>query len=48
MALVGTEVFQTVIGNQSLLSGTTGEKTVRSGASVVLLDKEGKTIWSAP
>ena len=37
-----------VFGFSSLVAGRTGEVTSKAPSSVVLFDKEGKVIWSAP
>ena len=40
--------FKTVIGKVGLAIPSTGESRESSAASLVLFDKDGKVIWSAP
>jgi hypothetical protein len=42
------EGFRTVIGSMDLVTTATGEQHHRSAASVLIFDKKGKVIWSAP
>lgn len=46
--LVDREGFEVSVGNQTLVTPTTGEKTQTSAASIHLFDPKGKTLWTAP
>lgn len=48
MTLTDSVGFETEIGGVQLTSQRTGEARQGSAASLVLLDKTGKAIWSAP
>jgi DNA helicase HerA-like ATPase len=48
LSLADGEDYETEIGNTALLSPLTGEKHSTSAASVVLLAKDKKVLWSAP
>jgi hypothetical protein len=46
--LTDLEGFQVSVGNQALVTPTTGEKHQSSAASIHLFDPKGTTLWSAP
>lgn len=46
--LTDAQGFRTVVGSVSLKAPTAGLSSKTSAASVVLFDKSGKSIWSAP
>jgi hypothetical protein len=46
--LTDTQGFHTAVGSVSLATPSTGLSSRTSAASVVLFDKSGKSIWSAP
>jgi hypothetical protein len=46
--LTDAQGFQTAVGSVSLTTPSTGLSSRTSAASVVLFDKSGKSIWSAP
>ena len=40
--------FRSIVGTTSLKTPSTGASTKTSAASVILFDKEGRSVWSAP
>ena len=48
LTLSDAQGFRAIIGSASLNTPTTGASTKTSAASVILFDKEGKSVWSAP
>jgi hypothetical protein len=48
LTLSDAQGFRTIVGTASLNTPTTGASTKTSAASVILFDKEGRSVWSAP
>lgn len=48
LRLRDSEGFETLIGGGELRFPKTGEKRIKSAASLLLVDKDGKVLWSAP
>jgi hypothetical protein len=48
LSLRDSEGFESDLGGSSLVTTKTGETHERSAASLVLFDKDGKVLWSAP
>lgn len=48
LTLSDAQGFRTIAGIASLKTPSTGASTKTSAASVILFDKEGRSVWSAP
>jgi hypothetical protein len=48
LTLSDAQGFRTIVGSASLKTPSTGASSKTSAASVILFDKEGRSVWSAP